>query len=129
MPDDYQRKYAKKFAFANAGKIVYFVELEGSEKREGRIVGYYEELAQVVIECAHEPKYPIDPLQTYLKPVAMLEMNRNRKYVCVPPYLIDTVAYARDARFPHDCPRCHSPAFILFRSVECSSVACENHKQ
>lgn len=29
---------------------------------------------------------------------------------------------------PHSCPQCHSPALMLFTSVECSKQGCENHR-
>lgn len=130
MPDLLQQNYAKKFAFEAAGKTVLFRETEGDLKREGRVVGYYPAMAQVVLELVSEPRFPIDPLSTYLKPVAPLEMNRSRWYICVELGLIDVGVRMKDSRYPGTCPRCSAPAYVgvVPSSVDCSNFNCVLHR-
>lgn len=39
-----------------------------------------------------------------------------------------STAVARDARFPHSCPRCAAPAYVGFSTIECSRSDCGNRR-
>lgn len=127
MPSFYDQQFAKTRAYQLAGKSVWFSETQNGQKRVGRVVGYAYDMAQIVLECDFLLEYPVDPMMAHLLPVAQLRKDRNYQYACVDAYLVDAEMRGKSSRYPHGCPQCGAPAFVLFRTVECSNFACRHH--
>lgn len=128
MPSYYDQSFAKTRAFQLAGKNVWFVEVEGGTKKVGRVVGYAWDMAQIVLECDFPLDYPVDPMMSHLLPVAQLRKGAKYQYACVNVFQVDAELKTKTAEFPHNCPQCGAPAFVMFRTVECSNFACRHHK-
>jgi len=123
VTDSYTRNYAKNKAYELAGRMVWFREVDEGSKTMGRVVGYYYDMAQLLIECDVKPDLPVDP---YLTPYhTVVSLSAGRHHYCLTPYhLVDVGKDPKNPRFPHDCPRCHRPALVFFRTVECSNISC-----
>ena len=107
-------------------------------ERKVRVVGYYLNMAEVVIEVEYEPKYPVDfslsyltgtfaPNRDMITPKSLpgfLSQPAYRKYLLVPVSEVTLDTSAKDSRFPCVCTRCKAPAFVTFQFVECSNRAC-----
>jgi hypothetical protein len=111
-----------------AGKIVWFRETAQGEKRLARVIGYYYNMAQMVLECSFSPQYTVDPRMSHITLTANFRKGPGWQYTCVDVFLVDEELRAKTAEHPHNCPRCGSPSFNLFRTVECTNFACKNHK-
>jgi hypothetical protein len=110
-----------------AGRVVWFREFTQGERRLGRMVGYYYVMAQVVLECSFSPQYPIDPRADHITLTANFRKGPGWQYACVDVFLVDEALSPRDSAHPHACPRCGSPAFVLFRTAECTNFSCQNY--
>ena len=140
MSNTPKQLWAQRFGTEHAGKMVVFQEPGDTYQmeRKGRVVGFYLNLAEVVIEVEFEPKYPIDYTLPYLtgtfapdrgimtpKSVStFLSQPAYRKYILVPVNEVKLDTSAKDPRFPGVCTRCKAPAFVTFQFVECSNRAC-----
>lgn len=109
-----------------AGHDVWFREVQGGQRRIGRIVGYYYDMAQLVIECSFAPLYSVDPQMYHIQLTAGFRPGY-LQYTCVDVFLVDETARGKDSKYPHFCPRCQAPAFVLFRTVECTALGCYNY--
>jgi hypothetical protein len=128
MPSTSLKVFAQDRAYKMAGYMVWFREMAHTERRLGRVVGYYYDMAQLVIECSFTPMYTIDPLSNHINITANFRPGLGWKYTLVDVFLVDEEVKAKDARYPHACPKCGSRALVLFRTVECSNGACKHYR-
>ncbi len=128
MPDFYTMSFAKTRATDLAGKKVWFSEVEGGSKSQGVVVGYYYDMAKVVMECDTEVRWPVDPGLSYFTMLRPLRQHGFRQYCMVEPHLIDLKRKSKTSAHPHECPRCHWACMTIFRTVECTNISCLNYK-
>jgi len=120
------KNWAKNRANQMAGHVVAFREVQGGQQRMGRVVGYYYDMAQIVLEVAFGPLADVDPHMKHLQLTANFRSG-HWWYTCVDVFLVDEQV-KKTPTHPHSCPRCGSPSFNLFRTVECSKYDCANYK-
>ncbi len=128
MPDYFTQNWAKARAEELVGKKVWFTEVDGAVKTHGIVVGYYWNMAKVIIECDHEVRWPVDPALSYFTMLRPLRQHGFTQYAMVDPGSIDTNRPSRSSLRPHECPRCHWPCLMFFRTVECTNISCQNYK-
>ncbi len=128
MPDFFTMNFAKSRANDLMGKQVWFSETEGGPKVRGVVVGYYYDMAKVIMECDYEVRWPVDPGLSYFTMLRPLRQHGFRQYCMAEPHLIDVSRQSLSSRHPHECPRCHWPSLVIFRTVECTNIVCRNHK-
>ena len=119
------KQYARSQAQNLAGRMVWFREVTGGTPKLGRVVGYYFEQAKVVMEVG------FGPLATVSYTSNMVSLTANVRegywyYTAIDVELIDPQQLGKNDRYPHECLVCGSAAFILFRTVECSSLTCRH---
>ena len=127
MPSIDFKNFARNRADKMAGYVVWFREEPGGEKKLGRVVGYYYDMAQIVIECAWKPTYTVDPQAHHLTMTAGFRQG-TWHYTCVAAILVDEEQKQKSSRYPHTCLVCGGNAFILFRTIECSNTACKHYR-
>jgi len=123
-----KKNYAKNQALYFAGRVVWFQEVEGGAKKLGRVVGYYYDMAQILVEVAGTTpiQYEIDP-SGHVFTIVVRALDMSSPFCSIDVFLLDTRSPSRSPRYPHDCPRCLNPALIIFRTVECTNFSCPNY--
>ena len=116
--------FAKNQANYFAGRIVWFQEVEGGGKKLGRVVGYYFDAAQILMEVTGAPvQFEVEPTHSVFTTVVK-SLDLTKKFCSIDVFLLDANSPQKSRRYPHDCPRCKNPALIIFRTVECSNFGC-----
>jgi hypothetical protein len=109
------KNFARTQGTQLAGNIVWFREVAGGVEKLGRVVGYRFGTLNVV-----------SPSSVYITMTANVRLG-HWYYTAVDVYLVDGQQKVDKGR-PHSCPVCSSPAFILFRTVECSNTSCKHYR-
>lgn len=125
--DVVKRIFAARLATDSAGQKFRFKE-DGSWCL-GKIIGYYDIMAQVIMEVDFIPTYTIDPYSVVITRTSPLDKVATVWYTPVDPYDVFPAVPQNDPRYPHVCTRCGKPAFVfLCRLVECSNQRCACYK-
>ena len=127
MPTIEVKNFTKQKAHRLAGQLVWFREVNGGSEKLGRVVGYYYEMAQLVMEMTTRPMTSVDPLLHYYTLVANFRPG-SVYYTLVDVFQIDGSRATKSARYPHECLSCGQDAFILFRTIECSNYSCKHYR-
>ena len=128
MPDYFMMNFAKARATDLVGRTVWFAEVEGAFKSQGVVVGYYYDMAKVIMECDHEVRWPVDPNLSYFTMLRPLRQHGFRQYCMAEPHLIDISRPGRTSLRPHVCTRCGWACLTIFRTVECTNISCPSYK-
>lgn len=127
LTDDF-KNFASAQARHHAGRTLWFQEVEHGGKKLGRVVGFYYDMAQILVEVAGAPvQYEVDPTLPCFT-IVVPRLDSSKSFASIDVFLLDTNSKQRSVRYPHDCPRCQNPALIFFRTVECSNFGCPNYR-
>lgn len=120
--------FARNQARHFAGRVVWFQEVEGGTKKLGRVVGYYYDMAQLLMEVVGAPvQYAVEPTH-HVFTLVVKKLDTSKRFCSIDVFLLDTNSPQKSNRYPHSCPRCQNPALIFFRTVECSNFGCPSYR-
>lgn len=121
-----EQKKNKQYALDHAGEILDFID--NGIVRSGKIVGYYYEFALLVMELDERPSNPIDPIMGSLSHNGIPLTKGSYYTFCEISDITKEKQENKEINYPHKCIKCGNPAFILFRTTECSFYECDNYK-